>query len=102
MDGIKLDERQQRVLADMLSRIEQYRRGEVGFARLVGDLEAALDAGEFRDRGLIQAWYDRWTPLEVRNAVRGDGIAPEEVAIEIASLERLLHAVLEGRPVAAT
>lgn len=80
----------------MLVRIEQYRRGEVGFPALVDDLQSALTAGEFRDAVFVKDWYARWTPLEIQNAMRGNHVVYEEVAAELSLLESLLRCVLQS------
>jgi hypothetical protein len=85
-----MNEHQHRVWLRMLEMIESYRKGAVSFPQLVGELEGALDAGEFRDAALIEKFYDFWQPLEITNAVRGDDVTYEEVAENVETMQRFL------------
>lgn len=74
----------------MLEMIESYGEGAISFPRLVGKLQGALDAGEFRDEALIKRWYDFWGPLEITNAVRGNQITYKEVAKDVEAMRLFL------------
>jgi|GEM_PF-960986 len=97
MHRVEMNEHQHRVWLRMIEMIESYHKGAVSFPQLVGDLQGALDAGEFQDSGLIEQFYDLWQPLEITNAVRGDAVTYEEVAENVESLQRFLleHLITE-------
>ncbi len=68
-----MSEQQQRLWQSMIDLIQGYLSGETeDFYRVVGKLEGALDASEFKDIDLINQWYDFWTPLETRRALEGN------------------------------
>jgi hypothetical protein len=98
--GMVMTELQDRLWTEMLRHIDEYRRGEIGFVKLVRDLEGLLDAGEIKDAELIKTWYEYWTPLEVRNALAETPVKYEEVAIELSAMERFLRSVLARRDLA--
>ncbi len=59
----------------MIELIQSYLHGETrDFYSIVGQLEGALGAAEFKDKSVISEWYDYWTPLEIRRAVEGNQI----------------------------
>jgi hypothetical protein len=75
----------------MIDSIQAYLEGKnKDFSGLVGALEGALDAGEFRDGELVTRWYDFWTPLETRRAVEGNNITRSEAIKELESMKRFL------------
>ena len=80
----------------MIDSIQSYLEGKNDdFCRLVGELEGALDAGEFREKELITRWYDYWTPLETRRAVEGSAVTRSEAIKELESMRRFLSNSLE-------
>ena len=99
-------EQQSRLLCDMLEGIELFRQGELSFYHMVCGLEAALEAGEFRDRDFVRMWYDLWAPLEiklalVRNEVydrvrESDAVPPDEVEVHLVAMEKYVTRVLGG------
>lgn len=91
-----LNEHQSRLLRNMLQLFEQFRQGNLNYYDFVGALEGALDAGEFRDKGFVEKWYDFWTPLESARAQRGNGVCAEDVEGYMSDMEVYLKSVLEG------
>lgn len=81
----------------MLDMIESYRNGVISFPRLVGELQGALDAGEFQDAALVERFYDFWQPLEITNAVKGQNATHEEVARDVEAMQNFLleHLITE-------
>jgi len=71
----------------MLREVEEYRQGAISFANLVNDLQALLDAAEFKDPALVHTWYDHWTPLEVRNAA-GVPVDREKALSEVEAMSQ--------------
>ncbi|HFD32193.1 MAG TPA: hypothetical protein ENJ28_05740 [Gammaproteobacteria bacterium] len=69
-----MNEHQKRLLKQMINLINQYRKGQVKYSNFVGELEGALDAGEFKDNEMIEKWYDLWTNLEIMNALKGNEV----------------------------
>ncbi len=85
-----MNEHQYRLWLNMLEMIEDYRKGAVSFPQLVGQLEGALDAGEFRDERLVEQFYDFWQALEITNAVRGNAVTYQEVMEDVEAMQRFL------------
>ena len=75
----------------MLKSIEDFRKGKLQYYDLVYGLEGALDAGEFRDKNLIEQWYNFWTPLEILSAQKGNSVIIEEVNKYLLAMEAFLR-----------
>lgn len=90
-----LNEHQSRLWRRMLQLIEEYKQGTLNYYEFVGALEGALDAGEFRDKALVQRWYEFWTPLESVRAGRGSGVNVEDVDVYVAGMKTYLESVLD-------
>jgi hypothetical protein len=86
---------QRRVLQGMLREIRSYRTGQTAFPKLVRDLEGLMDAGEFKNAAFVNAWYDHWTPLEVRSALDGDRV---DVAALLPELDRMAQFIERTLP----
>lgn len=69
---MQLSEHQQRLWCNMVSAIEDFRKGKIQYTTLVYELESSLDTGEFNCESIIGEWYDHWTPLETLAATIGD------------------------------
>jgi hypothetical protein len=97
MHEVEMNEHQHRLWLSMLEMIESYWKGVKSFPQLVGNLEGALDAGEFRDQALVEQFYNFWQPLEITNAVRGNEVAYEEVARDVEAMQNFLleHLITE-------
>lgn len=74
----------------MIRLTEDYAAGALPLGALVGELEGALDAGDFRDKLLREDFYRVWGPLEVHYATRGDGVSPAEISADLNAVRRLL------------
>jgi hypothetical protein len=85
-----LNEHQLRLWNKMLKSIESFRKGKLQYFDLVGELEGALYAGEFKDEELIKKWYDSWGPLEILNATKGNNITIEEADKYLSAMETFL------------
>ncbi len=90
----KMNEHQKRLLKQMINLINQYRKGQVKYSNFVGELEGALDAGEFKDNEMIEKWYDLWTNLEIMNALKGNEVRLEEVSNDIDEMESFLISLI--------
>lgn len=90
------NEQQSRELQRMLAAMERFRRGEEHYFHFVSMLEGALDNGEFRDKGFVEAWYDLWSPLEELRALHGNDVRIDEVDGFISDLEAYVRGVLTG------
>ena len=92
-----MNEHQHRLWLRMLRAIERYRDGAINLSSLVGELQGALDAGEFRDVALTDQFYDFWSPLEIDNAVLGGEGKYEETRKEVDAMQRFLleHLITE-------
>lgn len=91
-----MNDHQHRLWLRMLKMIERYREGAISLPQLVGELEGAMDAGEFREATLVDRFYGFWGPLEITHAVKGDATY-EEVAKDVQAMENFLleHLVTE-------
>lgn len=92
---VALNDHQLRLWRGMLQLIEEFRRGKLKYYEFVGALEAALDAGEFRDKYLVERWYDFWTPLESVRAQSGTSVNAEDVENYVSYMEAYLESVLD-------
>ena len=85
-----MDEHQHRLWLRMLKTIERYRGGTISLSQLVGGLEAAFDAGEFRNLALAERFYDLWQPLEITNAVKGNTVTYQEIVSDVEAMRDFL------------
>ena len=90
MESAKLTEHQHRLWNSMLQTVENYKDKNISFSELVGALEGAFEAGEFRNESLAERFYSLWQPLEITNAVKGNDATREEVARDIEAMENFL------------
>jgi hypothetical protein len=74
-----LNEHQWRLVNNMVESIRSFREGQLQFYNLIGNLEGALDAGDFSDSEMIKEWYELWTPLEILRAQKGNNVTVEDV-----------------------
>ena len=88
------NEHQSRLWNYMLNFLEDYRKGNLAYCDLVGALEGALDAGEFKDKELVRKWYDLWTPLEIWNVAKGNSVTIEDVNKDLSDMESFLKTYL--------
>lgn len=87
-----LNEHQNRLWRGMLENIADFRSGRLSYSDFVGKLEGALDAGEIKNKQIIEEWYDHWTPLEIERATKGNTVERASVETYIQSLERFIRA----------
>ena len=90
MQATKLTAHQQRLWSSMRVTVENYKNGNIGFPELVVALEGAFEAGEFRDRSLVERFYNLWQPLEITNAIKGIHATRHEVARDLQAMEDFL------------
>jgi len=82
--------RQERLWERMIAAIDEYKANGTGFSTMVGELEGNLDAGEFRNRALVDEWYRYWTDLETIRAVAGDSVGYSDVSEVVDTMHRFL------------
>ena len=87
------NEHQSRLWSRMLKSIEDFRTGKLQYFDLVGELEGALYAGEFKDEELIKKWYDFWGPLEIVNATKGNSVTIEDANKYLSDMEAFLKSI---------
>lgn len=80
-----MDDRQQRLWGRMLRAVSDNRMGKVSLRQVVAELEGAVDAGEFVDRDLLDAFYERWGPLEIWISLHRDGVRYDQARGEVDS-----------------
>ncbi len=87
------NEHQSRLWRRMLKFIEDFREGKMQYFNLVYELEGALDAGEFKDKELIEKWYDFWMPFEILYATKGNSVTLEDVRQDLLDMESFLKSI---------
>jgi hypothetical protein len=87
---MQFNEHQNRLWRTMINLIEDFRKGQISYTNLVYRLEGALDAGEFKDRVMIDKWYDYWTPLEILSATKHDSTRIEDINEDLSEMEIFL------------
>ena len=87
---MQFNEHQNRLWRIMINLIEDFRKGKISYTALVYGLEGALDAGEFKDRIMIDQWYDYWTPLEILSATKSDTTTIEEIGEDLSAMDFFL------------
>lgn len=90
MQATKLTKHQHRLWSSMLRTIETFKTGNISFPELVVALEGTFEAGEFRDRSLVERFYNLWQPLEITNAIKGIHATGHDVARDIQAMENFL------------
>lgn len=88
---MQFNEHQSRLWNSMIQSIEDFRKGKLQYYDFVGELEGALDAGEFQDKNLVEQWYDIWTPLESLRAQKGNNVTIEEANKYLSDMEMFLR-----------
>lgn len=88
---MQFNEHQSRLWHSMIQSIEDFRKGKSQYYDFVGELEGALDAGDFQDKDLIEQWYDFWIPLESLRAQKGNNITIEEANKYLSDMETFLR-----------
>jgi hypothetical protein len=86
-----MNDHQRRLWTSMVSMLEDFKAGRIEFARMVGNLEGTLDAGEYHDKSLTDQWYARWTDLETVNALEGNNVRYEDVAESVDAMLQFLR-----------
>ena len=77
----------------MIRLLEDYSNDKETFSHVVGALESALDAGEFKDDDLMSKWYEYWEPLEIYNAVmldKGEKPKKEDILKKVEAMHTFL------------
>lgn len=88
---MQFNEHQLRLWNSMIQSIEDFRKGKLQYYDFVGELEGALDAGEFQDMNLVEQWYDFWTPLESLRAQKGNNVTIKETNKYLSDMESFLR-----------
>jgi hypothetical protein len=81
---------QQRILKKMLELIASYEQSGMLLSQLVDELEAAINAGEFREEDFVSCWYELWAPLEITLAVKHSDATEMEVKNDLKALKAFL------------
>jgi hypothetical protein len=91
---MQLSEHQKRLWCNMISAIEDFRKGKIQYTTLVYGLESSLDAGEFSCQTIVGEWYDQWTPLEILSAIHGDEITIDDADKYLLAMDIFLRSKL--------
>jgi len=75
----------------MIRTIEDFHYGKIQYSTLVYGLEGDLDAAEFKNKTLIEQWYDYWTPLEILLATKGDDVTINDTNKYLSVMEMFLR-----------
>lgn len=89
-----MNEHQLRLIKRMWLFLSSYEDGTISFPQLVGELECAFYAGEFKDEIFSNKWYELWGPLEDFNAVEGNNVNKNEVHRFIKEFKDFLYPYL--------
>jgi hypothetical protein len=81
---------QQRILRKMLELIASYEQSGIILSQLVDELEAAVNAGEFREQDFVRQWYELWAPLEITRAVKHSDATEMDVKNDLKVLRAFL------------
>ncbi len=95
------NDHQYRLWRGMLQTILDYRAGKIRYSEMVGNLEGALDAGEFQDMNLRGRWYDLWTPLEIARATGATNLQGSETRY-VSEMQKFLEEVLDTATIASS
>ena len=74
----------------MMTAIETYQAGTLGFDELVGELHGAIEAGDFRDADLVHDLYERWGPLEEWRATPEERRVAERIDSHVKAMQAFL------------
>lgn len=86
-----MNEHQYRLWQSMIEIIDSYLNNDTqDFYNVVGKLEGALDASEFKNARLVNDWYNLWTPLEIRRAVEGNKVNRAMAIKELMTMKAFL------------
>jgi len=88
---MQFNEYQNRLWHNMITLIENFRKGKIQYSNLVYGLEGAFDAGEFENEIFVKQWYDYWTPLEILSATKGDDTTLEDLGENLSAMEIFLE-----------
>lgn len=86
-----MNSHQRRLWSDMKRATDEYLAGVRNLPELVGALQGATDAGEFKDRDTLDAFYELWTPLEEYNATHGAAAAKASVQPHVVAMQSFLR-----------
>jgi hypothetical protein len=89
------NELQSKLWNSMINTIEDFRKERIQYSTLVCKLEGTLDAGDFKNKSLVEQWYNYWTPLEILSATKGDSVTIEDVDKYLLAMETFLRSVLQ-------
>src|SRR5258708_7849057 len=98
MDKYHFNEHQLRLWNHMVRLVDAYIKEEIEFHSLVGSLEGALDAGEFKNNELTRQWRKFWGSLENYNAVmldKGEKPKKEYIIEKVEAMRKFLLEQLE-------
>jgi hypothetical protein len=87
------NKQQDKLWLTMISLIGDFRKGDIQYSALVYGLEGALDVGEFKNKTLVEQWYDYWTPLEILSATKGDNTTIEDADKYLSAMEMFLKSI---------
>jgi hypothetical protein len=89
------NEHQLRLWRRMICSIKDFQQGELSYIELICALEGSLQAGEFKDRDLIEKWYGFWTPLEIEHALKGNDVTRDDVENDLSAMQQYLESIID-------
>ena len=95
-----MDERQNRIILEMLREIDEYLKKGIPFVKFVALLEGLFEAAEIKEKSLIDGWYAHWTPLESANGFyAGTGTEPplSEIKRDLDKFKKFLASITQPK-----
>jgi hypothetical protein len=87
---MKFNEHQKSLWHKMINLIEDFRKSKIQYTNLVYGLEGALYAGEFKDKIIVDQWYEFWTPLEIFSATKSNNTTILDIDEDLSKMEVFL------------
>lgn len=84
------------LLHEMLRSIQDFKNGQILFSNLTDSLQGTFYAIEFQNESLINQWHDKWNPLEILSAVKGDDVSLNEVQRDLIALEIFIRSCISA------
>jgi hypothetical protein len=87
---MNFNEHQQRLWLTMINLIEDFRKQKISYTIFVSELLGALEAGEFKDKVIIDKWFDIWCSFEILSATKGDSTTINDIQKDLLEMELFL------------
>ena len=86
---------QRKLLNQMVESLYQFKKGDTTLARLLGNLEATLKAGDFDKSINFSEWYKVVGRLEKHSTEHGENVTYKDIQTDIKEMEAFLTDILQ-------